>query len=170
MADDVSKLCADHLRETYPELKASHARELVAAFFGYKSHAALLSDKAHPVDDIDCAAILIPDDGMIQDRRACLNDLPKSIPPSFKLACEIAYFLQAEDMFTGDVWETWDVGEYVMEEYLPEHVSGNLDALLEDVTADVNAVFEEVDYYNVDVEEHRHGVDITVLGTYSGYS
>jgi len=47
---DLSKLCADFLRASYKsqtlgKLKASHARELVAAFFGYKSHAALLAEK-----------------------------------------------------------------------------------------------------------------------------
>ncbi len=45
MDDDISKLCADFLRANHEGLRASHARELVAAFFGYKSHAALLADK-----------------------------------------------------------------------------------------------------------------------------
>lgn len=169
MADDVSKVCSDYLRQSFPGLKASHARELVAAFFGYKSHAALLADRAYPVDDLDMAAILVPDEFMMSERRRCLDGLP-DLPPSFKLVCELADFLQSEELFTGEVWYTWDIGEYVMQEYLPEHINEDLDVLLEDVIAETNAVFEDIDYDRSDFEEEKHGVSVTVLGTYSGYS
>ena len=38
----ISKLCSDHIRMLH-NMKASHAREIVAAFFGHKSHAAYLA-------------------------------------------------------------------------------------------------------------------------------
>lgn len=46
--NDVSKLASDHLRSLHPDLKASHARELVAACFGFKTHASLLVYRNSP--------------------------------------------------------------------------------------------------------------------------
>jgi|SRR5579885_483227 len=168
MADDVSKVCSDFLRQEFTGLKASHARELVAAFFGYKSHAALLADKRYSVDDVDIAEVLVPDEFMMNERRRNLNGLP-DLPPSYKIACELADFLQAEELFTGEVWHTWDIGEYVKDDYLPEHVNDDLDFLLEDVIKEANAVFEDIDYDSADCEDENHGITVTVLGTYSGF-
>lgn len=41
------------------KLKATHARELIAALFGYRSHAALLADEDYSLDQIDRAYILV---------------------------------------------------------------------------------------------------------------
>jgi len=98
---DVSKLCSDFLRECYPGLKATHARELVAAYFGYKSHAALLADKANSLEFLDMAAVLVPDDYVIDERRDCLNGLPEHLPHSYKLVDDLTHFLQSEELFTG---------------------------------------------------------------------
>lgn len=59
----ITKLCADHLRAFVNDnhgvkLKASHAHELVAAFFGYKSRAALLADTRHPLSNLTSAALI----------------------------------------------------------------------------------------------------------------
>lgn len=170
MADDVSKYCADYLRESYEDLKASHAHELVAAFFGYNSRAALLADKANFVDYIDQAHVLVPDSSVIDDRRDCLNGLSERLPPSGALCDELVQFLQSEEMFTGEVWDWQDIGEYVMEEFLPAKVSPDLDLELEDITGPINAVFDEISYDHCDVEETDSSVSVTVRGTYSGYS
>lgn len=57
MQQDITKLCANSLRsytdKTFGEkLKASHAHELVAAFLGYKSKAALLADTELPLANL----------------------------------------------------------------------------------------------------------------------
>ena len=169
MADDFnSKYCADFLRECYPGLKASHAHELVAAFFGYKSRAALLADKS--VDYLDQAHVLIPDASVLDERRSSLNGLPDNLPRSQQLVDELVQFVQNDELFTGDVWDCFDVGEYVMEEYLPAHVNPELDLELEAVTRSINAIFEDIEYDHCTVEERESGITVTVLGTYSGYS
>lgn len=169
MADIVSKTCSDFLRECYSELKASHARELVAAFFGYKSHAALLADKRNAVDYLDQAAVLIPDSYLVDERRRCLKELSEQLPPSSKLVDELVQFVQDEDLFTGEVWHCFDAGEYVIEEYLPAHLSPELDIELEELTKPLNAFFEEISYDDCQVTETSFGVTVTVSGTYTGY-
>jgi len=166
--DSVSKSCSDYLRERFPGLKASHARELVAAFFGYKSHAALLSDKAYPIEELFDAQILIPDEVTIYERKECLKDLPVSIPSGMDLSYLLADFLQAEQLFEGEVWHCDDIGEYIIEEYLPQHLSPQLDEELADVIGSVNAFVEEIEYDEVDVDEKPHNIYITVKGTFSG--
>ncbi len=170
MLDSVSKLCSDHLRQRYPGLKASHARELVAAYFGYKSHAALLADKIFPVDDILDAKILIPDWYQIQVRRECLRELSSDAGQTLDILDEITEFLQAEALFTGEVWQSYDVGEYVLEEFLPQHLTPELDVELDDLISKTNSFFEDAEYDAADVEESTHGMTIRVTGTYVGIS
>src|SRR6185437_4196366 len=152
--DSISKLCSDYLRNRYAGLKASHARELVAAFFGYKSHAALLTEKVYSIEYLHDAAIMIPAADMIQERKHSLKGLPDSVPSSIDLAYDLADFLVAEQLFTGDVWHCSDLGEYMIEEYLPEHLNPDLDLELEDVVAQTNAFFDEIEYDDADVEDH----------------
>lgn len=169
MADVVSKICSDYLRESYSGLKASHARELVAAFFGYKSHAALLADKRNSIEFLDVAAVLVPDSSLVDDRRRCLNELSEQLPPSGRLVDDLVQFIQDDELFTGEVWDCFDIGEYVMEEYLPAHLSPELDLELEDLTKPLNAFFEDISYEDCQVKETDYGVTMTVSGTYSGY-
>ncbi|MBS1992700.1 MAG: hypothetical protein JSS86_13605 [Cyanobacteria bacterium SZAS LIN-2] len=171
MADDISKLCSDFLRKRHPGLKASHARELVAAFFGYKSHAALLADSSNPVDDLIDAAVIIPDVGMISERSGCLTDLPRELFASYNVQDEILECLQINDCIDGEVWESCgDVGQYLIDEYLPEHLSPNLADELADVTDPINAIFEDIEYEEAEVEEGKHWLTVTVKGTYSGFT
>ncbi|HEY9777204.1 MAG TPA: hypothetical protein V6C81_25805 [Planktothrix sp.] len=169
MADDVSKLCSDFLREWYPGLKTAHARELVAAYFGYKSHAALLSDKGNSLEFLEIAAVLIPTEGIVDERRECLNGLIETLPRSDKLTDELTTFLQAEAVFEGEVWDCADIGEFLIEEYLPQHLSPDLDFELAKEIASTNATFEDISYDWADVQESQYGITVTVSGTYSGY-
>lgn len=66
MQQDITKLCADSLRaftnDNFGEkLKASHAHELVAAFLGYKSRAALLADTELPLANLHKSEFFIFD-------------------------------------------------------------------------------------------------------------
>lgn len=61
---DITKACADSLRaftqNNYGiQLKSSHAHELVAAYFGYSSRAALLAEKQCPIVNLTDADIII---------------------------------------------------------------------------------------------------------------
>lgn len=169
MADDISKLCSDFLRVTYSGLKASHARELVAAFFGYNSHAALLCESRYSLDKLDEAAILIPDVLLIEKRRPHLNGLPEGLVESKELAEELADYLQENNLFSGEVW-IFDDGllMYMLEDYLPNNVDSDLDNYLSDAIAGTNAYFDEPYYDSGTVENGRDFVKITVPGTYNG--
>lgn len=167
---DTSKLCSDFLREGYPGLKASHARELVAAFFGYKSHAALLADTGCSAEFVDQAAIIMraPAIDMLYERKERLNELSGNVPLPEELTDELIQFLQDDDLFTGEVWDCDDLEEFILEKFLPEHVEPDLDVELAEVIAETNAYFDDVDYDKVEVDEDKNGMTIKVTGTYSG--
>ncbi|MFO3166334.1 hypothetical protein SCS40_00055 [Legionella pneumophila serogroup 1] len=126
----IAKLCADQLRaisNNYGvKLKSSHAHELVASFFGYKSKAALLSDTFTPIENIGQAEIfvLIPS-AFIEERRKCLVDLPSDLPDTYTLGEEMFTFLAAQKMFIGNSFASWvHLAEELTNEYL--QINGNL--------------------------------------------
>ena len=109
MSTQLPKLCADHLRANFntitgEKLKASHAIELVAALFGYKSHAALRAESNYPIDALDEAHVFIPDVALIEWRRKRLNQLPRSLANSIELAKELVSFLLSEQHISADIW------------------------------------------------------------------
>ena len=166
---DVSKLCSDFLRKTYPGLKASHARELVAAFFGYKKHASLLAETAYHVDKIDEADLLIPDIAMIEKRRARLDNLAQGLGESKELAEKLAEFLEEQKMFFGETWILEDdLATYMLDDYLPNNVDGRLDDYLSGEIAETNAYFDEPYYDQATVEDGVDSVKVVVTGTYNG--
>lgn len=62
----ITKLCADSLRSFTQEkygikLKAAHAHELVAIFFGYKSKNAMLADTICPIENLEKAEFIVFD-------------------------------------------------------------------------------------------------------------
>ncbi len=172
MRTNLSKLCADFLRTTYAsnnaKIKASHARELVAAFFGYKSHAALIADQQYPVDDLEDAKYLVPDIPLLDQRRARLTDLPNSLKPTRDLAKGICSFLQSEQYFVGDVWLYESLENYVIEELLVKHDALLLDELY-GIMAETNAYFDEAYFETATIQEDEHGNLVVIVdGTYSG--
>ncbi len=170
---DLSKLCADHLRTTYTsqtssKLKASHARELVAAFFGYKSHAALIAEKSYPLNKLEEAAIFVPDIPLIEHRRSCLLGLPEDFPESRRLAQILSTFLQEEEYFGGNVWLYDSLETYVMEELLIENddvISNSIAGAM----AETNAEFTEFPYYeDAKIEDMGEALEISVFGRFQG--
>lgn len=173
MSNDISKLCADFLREIYTsqtgnKLKASHARELIAAFFGYKSHAALIARQKYPLDALEEAGILIPDIPLLDKRKTCLNGLPEDLLPSMDLATTVCAFLNDEGLFTGDTWLYESLENYVTEVLLIES-----DSLIGDelsgVMVETNAAFEDFPYYeDPKIVDTGDTVEITVSGSHKG--
>jgi hypothetical protein len=166
MSTDVSKLCADFLRHSYSFIKASHARELVAAFFGYKSHAAQLSEERYRLENIEEAEILIPAVLRLEERRHRLDGLPDELPTSRVIAEQLVEFLKKQRLFQGDVWLVDDIGNYMMEEYLVENIA--LDSELSSEIAATNAVFDEIEYESAEVTEAADEILICVRGLFSG--
>lgn len=91
MQQDIIKLCADSLRsftlEKYDiKLKAAHAHELTAAYFGYSSKNAMLADTLHPMSNLNQAKIIVmAPDVFIDKRRKELEGLPSELPDSYAL-------------------------------------------------------------------------------------
>jgi len=105
MQQHLYKLCADSLRtycsNTYNvKLKAAHAHELVAAYFGYASKNALLADTDFPADNLGQAKIVVMmPDTFINERRSELKGLPADLPDSYALG-EWFY----DPLFAGEHW------------------------------------------------------------------
>ena len=142
----ISKLCADclrvsHLAQTGQRLGASHARELVAAFFGYKSHAALLAESKFVLSDIEDASVMVPDVPRIQNRLGRLNGLPSNMLSAMDMARALSDYLVSEDWFGGQVWLYESLGNYIVEEYLRENDFYISDELSGEM-ATTNAYFE----------------------------
>lgn len=87
----LSKVCSDSLRNFAQEkhgvkLKASHAHELAAAYFGYKSKNAMLADEKFPLKNlIQAEVVVMTPDEVIDKRRASLEGLPAGLPDSYAL-------------------------------------------------------------------------------------
>ncbi|RSO55917.1 hypothetical protein EA756_12275 [Acinetobacter lactucae] len=172
---DLSKLCADFLRQNHAtqsteKLKASHARELVAAFFGYKSHAALMAEKIYPLDQLDEASIFIPDIPLMNDRRSKLNGLPNDLTQSIDIAKYLSDMLTDEGLCGGEVWLYEKLETYISEVLLPD-CQTDIDNQLSGVMAETNAGFFDAPYYdNVQIEDRGDELVATVKTQYEGDS
>lgn len=105
MQQDISKICADSLRTFSSEkynfkLKASHAHELVAAFFGYSSKNAMVADTRYPITNLGRAEIVVmTSDDFIDKRREKLKGLSSELPDNYTLG-EVIY----SSLFTDEWW------------------------------------------------------------------
>ncbi|MEE9358116.1 hypothetical protein [Candidatus Vondammii sp. HM_W22] len=173
MKTDISKLCADFLRTSYAsktgaKLKATHTRELIAAFFGYKSHAALISEKSYPLDNLEEAAILVPDIPLLTRRQARLKELPDDLPQSQELASLISTFLSDKGYFGGNVW-IYDTLEAYITEVLLIECDNFISDELSGVMAETNAGFEDSPYYeNAKIVDTGDDLEIIASGTLKG--
>jgi hypothetical protein len=128
---NITKTCADSLRtfinENYGiKLKSTHAHELVAAFFGYKSKNALLADSKYPISNLHQAKIIImASDDSIEQRREDLEGLPSDLPDSYALG-EGGYAA----LFTEEWWSSpyppfrsfEKAATFLAEERLQQHI------------------------------------------------
>lgn len=123
----IVKFCADDLRicinsDYNVKLKASHAHELVAAFFGYKSNAALLADTIAPISNLPQAnfIVLAPTE-TIEERRKQLQDLPLELPDNQVLGEIIYSTLLSNKYLLTNPWPTYKRLAFTLaDEYLRE--------------------------------------------------
>lgn len=173
MSTDLSKLCADYLRTSYTnqtssKLKASHARELAAAFFGYKSHAALIAEKDYPLDKLDEAYIFIPDIPMMEARRVKLAGLPDDLMPSKVLAEQLSSYMTSEGYCGADVW-LYDTLEGYIAEVLLVDCQPMIDEQLSGTIAETNAGFFDAPYYeDVEIQDNGDELVASVKAQYKG--
>jgi len=171
----ISKDCADFLRQFHTttfaqKLKATHAREIVAAYFGYKSHAAQLAETRFPISGLDTASILVPDVECLNWRLHRLNGLPANTRNAYELAHILSDFLVQAGTFAGKVWLYDTLGSYVVEEYLREN-HGVIEDEVSGTMASTNAIFDEYpEYEEPSISDNGDNIQILVSGTMYGSS
>jgi hypothetical protein len=108
---EITKACADSLRtftqKNYGiQLKSSHAHELVAAYFGYSSRAALIADQECPIGTLRDAELIVLNHPTlrIEQRLKTLTNLPSGLPSSDILAAAIYETITANEQLLGKVW------------------------------------------------------------------
>jgi hypothetical protein len=123
----ITKLCADNLRTLSDnhgiKLKATHAHELVAAFFGYKSRAALLADTSHPLSNLRQASVivLLPTTS-IDQRRKDLQELPPDLPDNYTLGEWVYSAMLPEKWILSKVWPAYEMlAIFLADEYLRQN-------------------------------------------------
>jgi hypothetical protein len=165
-----SKYCADHLRAFAGtqgvKLKATHARELVAAFFGYKSHASLLAETNYLLSKLAEAQVLVPDIPLMRERSRGLG-LPAGLNQIKHLAAELVQCLKQGRLFASEVWLYDSMEGYATDILVHEHEASVLD-MLSGVMAETNAYYNELYCYEAEVADNSDGVTITVTGQYNG--
>ena len=169
----IPKLCADflrsHVKSKYSQkLKASHAHELVAAFFGYKSNASLLADEEFPLTALSSANVLVPNIELMELRVKDLKGFPSIRCSEEMLAEAVSEFLIGDAHYAGEVWLCSSLQDYVTDVLLFEKDWRIMD-LLSGVMAETNAEFSSFPQYEgAVVEEDDDVVQVTVQGIYDG--
>ncbi len=159
MQHEISKLCADSLRtfskEKYDiKLKAAHAHELVAVFFGYSSKNSMLSDTKYPISNLDKAEIIVmASDDFIDQRRKNLQGLSSELPDNYTLG-EAVY-----DPLFSDEWWASPYPPFRSFEKLAKSLVKNNDAF-----QNAFKFYRDVPMHHiVDVKDAENGVLLTVL-------
>ena len=123
----ITKLCADNLRTLSDKhgikLKASHAHDLVAAFFGYQSRAALLADTYHPLSHLRPPnVIILSPTAPIDQRRNNLLGLPPNLPDTYTLGEWVYASLLPEKWIVSNPWPAYEMlATFLADEYLREN-------------------------------------------------
>lgn len=154
---EITKRCADSLRAFSQNnfgipLKSSHAHELVAAYFGYSSRAALLADKICPITNLRQAEIIVltPTAG-IKERRKELNGLPENLPDD--IAEGVYLPLYDEKWILHKIWPTLEeLGKALADQHLKSKPAYFRD--------------QQVQRHGVKLEFHNDEVAIVVFREY----
>lgn len=170
----IHKDCADHLRAHYTaltggKLSSGHAHELVAAFFGYGTGAALRAETERPLGLLSQADIMIPDLQLLDARRGALTGLPQDVPGSDEIADLLAEHLSSTGQFTGAVWLTRDLADHIASDFIQNNAFLIEDALSGEI-ASTNAYFDELYPEEVTIDRHGEGLTANVTGHLNGES
>jgi hypothetical protein len=167
----IHKECVDALRAKYRaltgnKLVAGHAHEIVAAYFGYGSAAALRAEGKYPLTSLEEAELLMPALAVMDRRIAELQGIPDDLPSSDELASQISAFLAEAGHFSGKIWSNRNIGEEVST-YAYENPLTILDELSGEM-ATTNAYFDGFYIDEVDVSSNDEGLKVMLTGTAEG--
>lgn len=123
MQHEITKRCADSLRSFSEtkfgiQIKAAHAHELVAAYLGYSSRAALLSDSKCPITKLREADVLVlTPKAPIKERRLKLKGLPENLPD--EIVEGVYKPLVDENWILQKIWPTFEeLGKALADQHL----------------------------------------------------
>ena len=161
---EIPKLCADSLR-TFTnskygiKLKAAHAHELVAAYFGYASKNAMLADSKYSIANLNRADVVVmtPDDD-IEKRKKDLEGLSPQLPDTYTLG-EPIY----ASLFTDELW-TSNQPPFRSFKTLAKYLCENSDNYKSVFKFYTNVPMEHF----VEVNDEKDVVTLTVVHTYRG--
>ncbi|KQP68394.1 hypothetical protein ASF52_17850 [Methylobacterium sp. Leaf112] len=165
------KDCADHLRSNYKaltgkKLGSGHAHEIVAAYFGYPTAAALQAERRFPLDAMAEADFLIPDLRLMDGR---VRQIQKELvgPPDVNgLASVLGAFIVASGHFAGEVWLARQLDDEV-NDYVQRNPAEVEEALSGEM-ATTNAYFDEIYIDECDVQPNPDALVVTVSGSMDG--
>jgi hypothetical protein len=168
----IKKACADLLRSTYSnlpggKLRSSHAHEIVAAYFGYNTAAALRAEDKYPLTALSEAEILIPDLQTLDKRVPQLNALPAGFPGVNELADTLTRFIREQDYFSGDVWMTRELDEYMNVSFIQDDPAMIEDDLSGQIST-TNAYFDELYVEEVDLSFDIDTLVANISGSLNG--
>lgn len=164
---DTSKQISEFLRQQY-SVRASHARELAAAFLGFKSHAAYLALSAGQKWSLDSIDVLIPDLECLEQRLLTISNLPP-LPNYRQLPQDIGDDLRLQKVFSGPVLIAKNLTELesvLDSSYLQENIT--LEDELSGEIAISNSWFGYEYYDTVKFEAGRSGVKVHATGVFDG--
>lgn len=153
--EHIIKICVDNLRNHSQnhgiKLKASHAHELVASYFGYKSRSALLEDKLYPLSNLRQASIItLAPINLVEQRRYSLQNLPSDLPDT-------------------DTLREWFYSSLLTEEWFASKFHPNYKKLAEDITCTYlrkNQVYYSPLNEGLDIERDDDCIRLTVHQLY----
>lgn len=167
----IQKVCVDHLRAVYStlpggKLHACHAHEIVAAYFGYPTAAALQAEPTYPLSNLGNAEILIPDLNLMENRLVKLNGLPAGLPGGDDIAAVLSDFIKENGYCSGGVWQSRAFQDSI-NGYLQENVL-TIEDDLSGVMALTNASFDELYVEDVETNVGVEVLAVTVRGSFNG--
>lgn len=152
MTDDIIRQCANHLRTSLTEnhnitLKTSHAHEIVAALFGYKSKASMLADKKYPITKLAKSELMMFERAFscIDKRMEALNDLPDGLPNNDVIAETVYALFENKSEGQRQAYTNFeDMAIELAKPYLQSHLNKmNVSSDLKEFSTEVNTEVRE---------------------------
>lgn len=165
------KDCADRLRTHYRSLTgnklgASHAHELVAAFFGYGTAAALQAETRFPLSALGEAEVLIPDLPLMDKRVRSIRGLPKDLPSVDALVSLLCDYLADNGYFDGRFWTSRHLSDDI--NAFVQHDPMMIEAELSGEMASTNAYFDELYIEDFEFSAAEDAFVATLTGSLNG--
>jgi len=167
------KICADFLRahsqHSGAVLRAGHAHELAAAFFGYRSAAACRTEVTYPLSNMRLAEVLFPNIPMMEWRSDTLESLSENVPSSNELAHALAEHLTNQGHYAGKVFIADKLNNAIID-YAEAELAFSITngEGVSGAIAETNAAFDEMETHQADSYLDSGTLHSSISGTLYG--